>query len=257
MSGGGATYVRLKCSCLECKTIISSNNLELHFGSEQCQDKKKSLVVPTNLKCPHCGKQCKNDNSYRQHYVRCGKNSDRIEPSYSPQFTFSGHEPWNKGLTKDENESLARAAAILKEKYKTGELKVAETSSFNPEFWKTPERRKQKSDWRKKLHEEHPETHPNRRLAGNRKKMTYPERVANDWFVTNNILAEHNVKIEKYYVDFLVGNVIVEIDGERWHPIGNEGDRIRDEVLSNLGYTVYRIRSKEKINERLAGIFNR
>ena len=85
--------------------------------------------------------------------------------------------------------------------------------------------------------------------------MTYPETVAYDWFIENNIEVELQKKIKTYFVDFCYNNIIIEIDGERWRPIGNEKDVIRDNELSELGYIIYRIRSKERIKERLQEIF--
>ena len=70
----------------------------------------------------------------------------------------------------------------------------------------TPERRKQQSDRKKKLFSEHPEKHPNRILANNRVNMSYPERLVFDWLKSQNIDFEHNRRIDRYYVDFCVGN---------------------------------------------------
>ena len=62
-------------------------------------------------------------------------------------------------------------------------------SAWTSDYW-TEEKRKVKSEEKKEFYELNPEAHPNRKLAGNRNKMTYPETVAYDWFIENNIEVE-------------------------------------------------------------------
>jgi len=155
---------------------------------------------------------------------------------------MTGRTPWNKGLDKTDPRIAKQAIQI------SNTMKGRPTSTI----W-TDEMRKAKSEWRKKLHREHPDTHPNRRLAGNRKKWTYPERVAGEWLERNNIQYKRNPRIDKYYPDFVIDNIIVEIDGERWH--NAEKDSKRDLQLSQLGYIIYRIKAKECIEEKLSTIF--
>ena len=150
---------------------------------------------------------------------------------------------WNKGLNKSDPRVR---------KYSESTSKTM-TGRPSKQVW-TPEMRKAKSEWRKTLHQEFPETHPNRRLAGNRSKWTYPEKVAGNWLDSNGILYERNKKIGSYYPDFVIGTLIIEIDGEYWH--SKEKDSIRDRQLIDLGYTVFRIQSKERIEDRLVSIFS-
>jgi very-short-patch-repair endonuclease len=116
--------------------------------------------------------------------------------------------------------------------------------------------RKRQSEMVKERYRRNPSLHPNRRLAGNFSKMTYPETVAFNWFTGKGITFTHNEKVGKYFPDFLIGSVIIEIDGERWHPEGSEKDASRDADLAAMGFTVHRIRSSECIEDRLAQIFN-
>lgn len=151
---------------------------------------------------------------------------------------MQGKQPWNKGLDKSD----ARVAS-----YSLGISKALKGKPSSV-VW-TDEMRKAKSEWKKQLHVDNPELHPNRKLAGNKKKWTYPERVAGDWLDKHNIAYEKNKKIGRYYPDFVIGSIIVEIDGEYWHDA--EKDCVRDKELGDLGYTVHRIKSKERIEERL------
>ena len=199
------------------------------------------------VKCSYCELEFNSNIGHGVHSVLCKLNPNR-------KATQLGRKAWNKGLSKDTDERVKKNAENIKQSMiklgKNGNWGFAKTG-----YW-TTERRKQKSDWKKQLHLDFPEIHPNRRLAGNRNKMTYPEKVANDWFISNNILVEHNKHILNFYVDFCVNNIIIEIDGEYWHPIDNEKDLIRDQKLNANGYTVYRIRSKENINKKLEEIFS-
>lgn len=187
------------------------------------------------MKCSYCEKVCISANSLRNHERTCPENPLRVYKN-----GMTGKTPWNKGLSKETDNRVANHAAILK-----GRPSKIE--------W-TPERRMRVSQWMKQRHIDMPETHVNRRLANNRNKMTYPEQVAFDWLVKNNIQFEHQKKISKYFVDFCIGNVVIEIDGEHWHPIGNEKDALRDKEISQHGFTVYRIRSKDRIEESLTNI---
>ena len=47
--------------------------------------------------CKHCGKECKNENSHRNHERLCPKNDNRVYKSHS-----KSKPSWNKGLTKEE-----------------------------------------------------------------------------------------------------------------------------------------------------------
>lgn len=188
--------------------------------------------------CSHCQKECKNHNSYRNHERCCTSNPNR---KYYKNGML-GRAAWNRGLTKEDPRVKKNAENVSKAlKGKPGRI------------W-TEDQRKAKSEWRKKLHKEHPETHPNRRLAGNRKKMTYPEKVAYDFLSKLGIKFEHQKQIDKFFPDFVIDKLIIEIDGANWH--NKEKDDSRDKVLSTYGYTVFRILSSEKIEERIKEILS-
>jgi len=191
------------------------------------------------LICKFCNKECTNFNSLRNHERLCGLNPKKQVSNLALR---QNKIPWNKGLTKESDERVRKNAQAISKSLIGIQSKT---------IW-TDEMRKAKSEWRKQLHMDFPETHPNRRLAGNRKKMTYPEKVAYDYLTRYNIVFEHNKKIDKYYPDFVIGKLIVEIDGVQWHD--KEKDSIRDEVISSYGYKVFRILSTENIEERLSEI---
>jgi very-short-patch-repair endonuclease len=206
----------------------------------------------TTFICTFCSKICKNKNSFVNHERTCKLNPNRTLTWLV--LNKDKLQPWNKGLSKEKDTRLAKQAKqisnTLKQKFENGFKTPAHTN----EYW-TPERRKQKSLWKKEQHKNNPELHPNRLLAKNKTKMTYPEQVAFNWLTNKKYVFEYQKPIVNFFVDFCVGNIVIEIDGERWHPIGNEKDKQRDITLNSLGFKVYRIRSKEKIEKRLEDIF--
>jgi very-short-patch-repair endonuclease/RNA polymerase-binding transcription factor DksA len=93
----------------------------------------------------------------------------------------------------------------------------------------------------KKLHLEHPETHPNRRLAS-RRKMTKIEELLEKFLFISGIkdyICQYTVKTGKTvkFVDFCIPKLqmIIEADGEEWHK-DKEKELSRDKaILSSMG----------------------
>lgn len=56
------------------------------------------------MKCKYCDKECKNKNSLAQHECRCKDNPNRIVIKGNRQ----SHQAWNKGLTKDTDNRVAK-----------------------------------------------------------------------------------------------------------------------------------------------------
>jgi hypothetical protein len=67
--------------------------------------------------CQFCKKELKNKNANAQHICRCPLNPNRKYKSET-----LGKIPWNKGLTKENNESINRASLTLKKGFKNGRL---------------------------------------------------------------------------------------------------------------------------------------
>ena len=157
----------------------------------------------------------------------------------------SGHA-WNKGLTKETCERVKLNA----EHVSIAMRESAACKYDHAAIW-TEERRKEQSERKKKLYSEHPEKHPNRKLAGNRGKMTYPEQLVNDWLTEHTIKFLHNYQYitDKFnrYVDFYLveQNIFIEVDGEYWHQ-----DKTLDEAkdFDALQHDIKTIRIKPKYN---------
>lgn len=56
---------------------------------------------------------------------------------------------------------------------------------------------------------------------------------------------EPEARIGWYRVDFLIGQLVIECDGEYWHPVGNKRDARKDAYLERKGYVVVRLREND------------
>lgn len=137
---------------------------------------------------------------------------------------------WNKGLTKETNESVAKHAESLKEYYKTH--KGSWTGKKHSE-----ETKAKISAARKKYLSEHPEKVPFK--LNHSSKESYPEKYFRKWLKKENLLEAQELQIDRYTLDFAWPDkkIYLEIDGSQ-HKLDwmQEHDKIRANYLSNLGW---------------------
>lgn len=91
----------------------------------------------------------------------------------------------------------------------------------------------------------------------NNLKPSYPETIAIRFFEQNNIKFEREVKIDRYFADFIIyEKYIIEIDGQQHNKSERiESDIKKDNVLRKLGYNVVRIKyPSQNIREELKNI---
>lgn len=189
------------------------------------------------MKCCDCGKIYKNSNSLKQHYFM----NHSIKKEH---FTRNkGGPAWNKGMTSKTHpwfaEKLKAGGRETARMLKDGEL----DGSALRNFYKSERgaiNRKIQSERKKLLYKNHPEKHPNRKLANNRKKMSYPERLIYDYLIMQNINFEHQKPTFGLFPDFIFDKFIMEIDGQHFHK-DKQKDEKRDQKLIEQGYIVVRI----------------
>ena len=218
-----------------------SRKLPSRFCSSDCRRafnaSKVFLVHPELLektcKCPKCKNMFKHNNINR-HIGACNGIYPKVIHHSS------------KGRTYEEIYGVEKAKELKKNLSKV----MKEKTYFKKIVW-NDERRENQSDRKKKLYLEHPEKHPNRILANNKTKMSYPEKIAYDFLVENSIKFEHQFQVECYFVDFYLNDfdLIIEIDGEYWHD--KEHDDIRDAVIMKKYKNILRIKAKERIEDTL------
>ena len=89
------------------------------------------------------------------------------------------------------------------------------------------------------------------------REPSYPESIAIRFFNEFNIEFDREVKIGKYFADFVLkDNIVIEIDGQQHNlPDRIEIDKNKDTLLISLGYIVHRISyPNENIRESLKNI---
>ena len=102
-----------RTKCTICGKLISNNNLEKHIKSHETNPKYQAWLSDSykldhdDLFCKFCGKECKNKNSLIQHELRCKQNPSRLNIPVNFN-TRKGRVAWNKGLTKEIDERVAR-----------------------------------------------------------------------------------------------------------------------------------------------------
>lgn len=98
---------------------------------------------------------------------------------------------------------------------------------------------------------EHPERHPNRILANNRKNLSYPEKLCIEFLEENKIPFVSNKYVNGYFPDLIVNEkYVIEIDGEHWHKNDNINRKLkRKESILKEGYlTIDYISANNVIN---------
>lgn len=199
------------------------------------------------------GKECKNANSLRNHERMCKQNPER---QVSPFVKLNAERgAWNKGLTKETDERVKKYGKTYSEHILAGI-----SCQYDRKAVWTEERRKEQSERKKKLYAEHPEKHPNAKLAGNHVKLTYPEQLAQDWLIEHGYEPIHNWhyvsdKINRY-ADFYIESLklIIEIDGEYWHADATL-DKAKDEDAQTNGFATLRIKPKDGVVKQLETFF--
>ena len=205
--------------------------------------------METDCICKFCGRLCKNPNSLRNHERLCKENPEHQESSWVKFNHKRG--AWNKGLIKETDSRVAKYSKSISKSMKESEKAKEHLSTM----W-SDELRKQVSENKKRLYSEHPEKHPNVKLAGNRSKMTYPEQLTYDWLNEHNIENEHNYHFVtnnfNRYVDFYLPTLktFIEVDGEYWHK-DKQKDTDKDNDALICGIKTIRIKPKLNVIKQL------
>lgn len=169
------------------------------------------------------------------------KHNKEMHPN---NFTTKGMVPWNKGLTKETNESVAKAGKTLSENYANGKFIPSQKGKLH-----TEEEKRKISESRKKYLLEHPEKVPYV-LNHHSKGDSYPEKYFKEVFNNAEINYNQNYYSNGYFLDFAWPNIkiYIEIDGEQ-HYVDHrivEHDKIRTQRLHDLGWRLLtRIRWSE------------
>ena len=199
-----------------CKNNENRKPLTKHFSGFVSYNKKRRESECLNdnpVFCKFCGKTYKNKNSCKNHERYCKENPNKIESPFVKYNKDKGCA-WNKGLTKETDERVAKGANTYKERFANGEIISHWVGKKHTE--ETKRKIAKKSGYRKG--------------SGYGKHGSYKGYYCDSsWelaYVIYNI--EHNVKFERnlkkfpyiyngvektYMPDFIVDGYYVEIKG--------------------------------------------
>lgn len=237
--------------CEKCFRDISKPNYDRHIKSCNGIIEEKVLFVDDLWKkkngfysCPYCSKEFSkkgiSTHIWRTH-TENGKN-------HVTGFV-RGRTAWNKGLTAKTNEAIKmgseKTSKKLTERYSKGELKGSFSGKHHSE-----ETKKKLSEFRTEWLKI-----PENRVNYGRGKRSWMEEKFIEYLNKEDITGWkeevyfwHDALKKNYFVDFLFEDkkLIIELDGTQ-HRNTVEQDKIRDEYMNSLGYTVKRIPHSEFI----------
>ncbi len=151
--------------------------------------------------------------------------------------------PWNKGLTKENSEKMRQISDSMKDGYQNG--REVKTPNWNGRKH-SGETKDKISKSRTKYLEENPDKVPYL-LNHYSKGESYPEQYFREVFENRGIEFQQEVREGLYSLDFVIGNTNIEIDGDQ-HYVDQrivESDIRRNEYMTNLGYSIKRVRWSE------------
>lgn len=227
--------------CKYCGKLIRANNIRRHEDShENSFSSPKDYSFKLNhegLDCQFCGKTCKNRNSLCNHERLCKENPNKQESNLIRHIRSDSYTVWNKGLTKETSDSVKQHSESLIAFYEQHD---------GP--WKgrkhTEEEKQKIGAGVKRFLEANPEMVPYKRNHSS--KESYPELYFTDLFEAEGIKLEKQFPVKSYRLDFCDPDkkVAIEIDGEQHYVDMKmiDHDEKRDQVLTSLGWHVYRIR---------------
>lgn len=122
---GVYNMTRTKVKCDICGQEISKSNITKHMQRHEEHPESFELskykLDHDGLECQYCGRLCKSRNSLCNHERLCKQNPDRqvVEKKTIEGFNNKGRTPWNKGLSKYNDERVAQNCKSIKAFYDT------------------------------------------------------------------------------------------------------------------------------------------
>lgn len=198
------------------------------------------------MNCIYCGKECFSKNSLSNHQRLCKNNPTRVYKSNT-----LGKPAWNKGLKKENNESLLKLSETKKKNYINGSNRL--TGFCSPEYIK--------SDIFKNMCKNNGGY---RHMSGTSKKFKVTDSFNNDVtlqstyeLLCSQILNSLEIKwirpsylkygSKKYFPDFYLVDYNIYLDPKNDYLAKKDINKINEVILENN--VVIHILTKDKINE--------
>ena len=185
-----------------------------------------------------CGNEAKF--TFKNGKICCEKNISKCPEIKKKNKTNTGGIAWNRGLTKENNESLKKASQTLKNKYKSGEVIHSWLGRRH-----TKETKLKISKARIKFLEENPDKVPY--LINHSSKMSYPEKLLYNKLKELNIDFEYRFQHGIYEYDFAIPEIKLDIEvdgGTHKQEKVKKIDKKRDKWSKFKGWTILRFEAK-------------
>ena len=240
--------VRTKVICPDCAAEISKSNFtkhqRRHLQHPETFKVRTYALTHDGLSCQFCGREWKNRNSLCNHERQCKNNPNRQEVSsfavFNEKVKRGEARVWNAGLTKDTDERVRKSAESINKYYET------HAGSWTGRTH-TEEQKQKISQSRKQYLLEHPDQVPY--LLNHSSQESYPEIYFTELFENEKIHLHKEYYCLGYFLDFCdpIKKIDIEIDGEQHYVDAKmvEHDKIRNAVLEEAGWTVFRVRWAE------------
>lgn len=236
--------MKQKTLCVNCNKEFFNVGYAIHIKTcKQKQEKLNNIVgikLDENLyECPHCNKT----------FTKCGIGTHIWRKHTEEGLKFDPNKCikegrgiiWNKGLTKETDERVLNYSLTYTKNYELGLI-----TNYMKGKHHSDESKKKISDGHISFLKENPDKVPYL-LNHYSKGESYPEKYFRELFEKLNIEFKQEVRVGLYSLDFVIGNLNLEIDGEQ-HYVDNrisESDLKRNKFIEESGYIVKRIRWKE------------
>ena len=189
--------------------------------------------------CKFCGKECKNNNSLKQHEIRCKYNPNKIISNF-----VKYNEEVKLGLREKKNSNQFSKAKNL------GLPKPEISDETRLKLINSAKLRKHSNETKKKISESYKlylESHPEKVgfIINHSSKQSYPEKYFEELFIKENIPLFYHKYVGRYELDFYNDDLkkYVEIDGNQHYSENMiKHDKERTEYLFNLGWVGFRIK---------------
>ena len=207
--------------------------------------------------CKYCGSERKNNNSLKQHEIRCKCNPNRkIQNNivnYQNQIQSGQRNVWNKGLNKETCESVKKYGETASKNYKLGLNHMGSKGNTNP--GSKPEVKAKISASMKKAHAEGRAHVWNDRKG---KYASYPELWLEEVLKNNfNLFKDVDYIREKSYrglfLDFLFEDkkLVIEIDGSQHYVHGYlDSDKRKESLLETDNILLLRCPWEEILKDK-------
>lgn len=147
--------------------------------------------------CRYCGKECKNDNSLRQHEIRCKENPNKIDLTYLPDIWKKYNAEVKCGLrTKSFSNQYIKAQLLNLEKPVVSDETRIKLSIANKGRTWSEEKRKVHSEIMKRVVRENPDSYSSSNVNGRVRHIKYKDIMLDSkWeVIVAKFLDEHNIK---------------------------------------------------------------